>query len=268
MMVLIAAEGDAGGIECLLAAEGYHTGRYNPDCGFLPCESGQAGVLVLDSGINAHRGLMQLKQFKSGCPDVPVIFLTELNTVDVVLSAFRAGARDYFPMPLDKAGFLESVCALIRCRKAEREVPLRASEPQAAYGVYGNVPGLVPASIQRALNSVKNKFAGELSLEALSAEAGVSKHHFCRTFKKYTGLSPMNYLTRVRIERAKELLQNTPASISMVAAEVGFNDLSSFIKHFKKTIGCTPRSFKKAAGAGASGKATERPETFQNLRLF
>ncbi|MDA8174346.1 MAG: response regulator transcription factor [Nitrospiraceae bacterium] len=276
MVVLIASEGGAGRIENLLAAEGYNTLAYDPECGVPLIDQSQAWLIVLHCGFNTHLGLKRLRQFKSAYPDVPVIFLTEFHSVDVVLAAFRAGARDYFSMPLDEAGFKESVCALIRRRKAEaagNTMPFPvASEAYPVYAgmagaVTSTIPTGIPSAIRRAVNSLEGNFAGETSLESLSAEAGVSKYHFCRTFKKYTGLSPMHYLARVRIERAKELLQSTPFSISAVAAEVGFNDLSSFIKHFKRVAGCTPRTFKRSSSAVAAGKK-KTGEISQNLRLF
>ncbi|MDA8156145.1 MAG: helix-turn-helix domain-containing protein [Actinomycetota bacterium] len=272
MVVLIASEGGAGRIENLLAAEGYHTLAYDPEGGMPLIDQSQAWLLVLHVGFNTNLGLKRLRQFKSAYPDVPVIFLTEFHSVDVVLAVFRAGARDYFSVPLDEAGFKESVCALIRCRKAEaagNSMPfLAASETHPVYaGMAGAVASAIPSGIRRVVNSLEGNFAKETSLESMSEKAGVSKYHFCRMFKKYTGLSPMHYLARVRVERAKELLQSTSSSISTVAAEVGFNDLSSFIKHFKRVAGCTPRTFKKFSGAVSAGNK-KSGEISQNLRLF
>jgi AraC family transcriptional regulator len=73
----------------------------------------------------------------------------------------------------------------------------------------------------------------------------MSKHHFCRVFKRHLGISPLQFFIRMRVERAKELLKNRALSVSMVALEVGFNDISNFIKHFKKVTGITPSAFRK-----------------------
>jgi transcriptional regulator GlxA family with amidase domain len=102
----------------------------------------------------------------------------------------------------------------------------------------------------RAFALMEDNFPADLSLDKLSAEAGMSKHHFCRIFKRHLGLSPMHLLTHIRIEKAKELLRTTSLSISVVAMDVGFNDLSSFIKHFKRQTGRTPTGYKKSLRKG------------------
>ncbi|HZV82087.1 MAG TPA: helix-turn-helix transcriptional regulator, partial [Geobacteraceae bacterium] len=77
----------------------------------------------------------------------------------------------------------------------------------------------------------------------MAHEGGVSKYHFCREFKKSTGMTPMNYLARLRIKRSKEFLRkNLP--VSTIAMKVGFNDLSSFNRHFRKFVGLTPTEFR------------------------
>ena len=92
---------------------------------------------------------------------------------------------------------------------------------------------------------MEDNFSKDMNLEELAKKAGMSKFHFCRTFKKYLDLSPIQFLTRLRMDRAKTLLGCTHRSISDVAESVGFSDLSNFIKNFKKTVGTTPTGYRK-----------------------
>ncbi len=61
----------------------------------------------------------------------------------------------------------------------------------------------------------------------------MSKFHFCRIFKKYVGITPMQYAINMRLKKAMTLLQRKDLSISTVAMKAGFRDLSEFNKQFK-----------------------------------
>lgn len=83
----------------------------------------------------------------------------------------------------------------------------------------------------------------DISLSALAHAANVSAPHLVRLFRRSTGFAPHQYLIHLRIQRAKELLIRGGLSISEVAAQTGFADQSHLTRHFKRIVGCTPRSF-------------------------
>lgn len=87
----------------------------------------------------------------------------------------------------------------------------------------------------------------DLSLTTLSREFNLSPTHIGRVFKKEKGVSLMDYINGLRIERAKELLQRTDSKIYEVAVAVGFQTNHYFIKLFKEKIGITPGEYKKCA---------------------
>jgi transcriptional regulator GlxA family with amidase domain len=72
------------------------------------------------------------------------------------------------------------------------------------------------------------RFAQPMDLDQMAAEAGFSKFHFARAFKAAYGETPANYLTRRRVERAKDLLRSANLTITEVCLQVGFNSLGSF----------------------------------------
>lgn len=82
----------------------------------------------------------------------------------------------------------------------------------------------------------------DLQLDELAKKVGISKFHLIRLFKRSFGLTPHQYLIDKRLEKAIELLPNTP--INEIALAVGFSDASSFGKAFKQRYGCTPSAFK------------------------
>lgn len=83
----------------------------------------------------------------------------------------------------------------------------------------------------------------QISLEDLSRLCGYSPYYFLRTFRKTLGLPPFEYLTNIRVERAKELLAKG-LSISESALRTGFYDQSHLHRHFKRIAGVTPGQYR------------------------
>jgi len=101
-----------------------------------------------------------------------------------------------------------------------------------------------PVSITRAREYINANHTEDLSLSAVAQAAHMSVFYFCKQFKKATGLSFTDYLSRVRIEKAKEQLLKPNARVSEVAYEVGFQSLTHFNRVFKKLNGESPTTFR------------------------
>jgi len=84
-----------------------------------------------------------------------------------------------------------------------------------------------------------------LSLESVSKELFLSEGHFSRLFKKSTGVTFVDYLTKVRLDRAKYLLANTKQKMYEISANIGYEDPNYFSYNFKKNIGKTPSEWRK-----------------------
>jgi AraC-like DNA-binding protein len=87
-------------------------------------------------------------------------------------------------------------------------------------------------------------FSDNINLEEIADEAYFSKFHFIRLFRKIYGKTPHQYLTTVRIEKAKELLL-TDASVTEVCFSVGFDSVSSFTGLFKRCTTLTPSAYQQ-----------------------
>ncbi|MGG6263829.1 helix-turn-helix domain-containing protein [Leptolyngbya sp. AN03gr2] len=84
-----------------------------------------------------------------------------------------------------------------------------------------------------------------LSLERIAQVVGMSRYHFIRCFKQAIGISPHQYLLRQRVDRAKQLLQNSQMPLSDIADSCGFSNQSHFTTSFKQQTGATPRHFRQ-----------------------
>jgi AraC-like DNA-binding protein len=100
-------------------------------------------------------------------------------------------------------------------------------------------------TLKQVLEYIENSYANAITLEELSKTAGMSPKYFCRFFQEMTHKSPFDYLNYYRIERSCYHLLHTEDSITDVALNCGYNDLSYYIKIFKRHKGITPAKYKK-----------------------
>ncbi|HIV56693.1 MAG TPA: helix-turn-helix transcriptional regulator [Candidatus Stackebrandtia faecavium] len=94
---------------------------------------------------------------------------------------------------------------------------------------------------------VARQRSAELSVADLADHAGYSPFHFSRMFSRQVGIGPGQYLTAMRIDRAKRLLLTQTESVIDVAMEVGFDSLSSFSRRFRSTVGIAPGQLRRLA---------------------
>jgi transcriptional regulator GlxA family with amidase domain len=85
----------------------------------------------------------------------------------------------------------------------------------------------------------------EATLSVLSERAGLEERTFLRRFHKATGLTSTDYAQRLRVGKARELLQFGPLSVDSIAWEVGYRDPAAFRKVFLRIVGLTPSEYRK-----------------------
>ncbi len=92
---------------------------------------------------------------------------------------------------------------------------------------------------------IMNNYKKNITLEDAAGSACMSPHYFCRFFKKVTGATFKEYLLRIRIDKAKELLMKYNMSVTEIAYQVGFENLSYFFRVFKRFTRLNPMEFRK-----------------------
>jgi AraC family transcriptional regulator len=106
--------------------------------------------------------------------------------------------------------------------------------------------GLPPRILRRLLDRIKSDPLAHFDLTSLAAETGYSKRHFLRTFRVSTGLSPYQYILRVRLERARQLMHERSLTLLDIALESGFTSNAHFSNVFRQHFGVTPSHFRRA----------------------
>ena len=101
-----------------------------------------------------------------------------------------------------------------------------------------------PPAITKARQFIQDHQTDDLSLGEVARAVNTSSFYFCKIFKKFTGLNFTHYLSRLRIEKARNLLLNPNLRVSEIAYEVGFQSLTHFNRVFKRIIGQSPTDYR------------------------
>lgn len=134
-------------------------------------------------------------------------------------------------------------------RQAPRYCQARQSWLQALSCLSTNLPASLPYSreIRHLLTYIDRHLDSKVTLKELAASAGMSPNYLCTLFKKETGINLFDYITKSRIERAKQMLLDSNQKTYEIAEQVGFSDESYFIRVFKRVAGITPNEYRKKA---------------------
>ncbi len=109
--------------------------------------------------------------------------------------------------------------------------------------VSGN-PG-IKKEVVHAVQYFNENFSTQINIEDYAKSQNMSVCWFIRSFRQYTGMAPMQYITSIRISKAKDLLENTDYNISEIASVVGYENPLYFSRIFRKTAGCSPSVYRK-----------------------
>lgn len=118
-------------------------------------------------------------------------------------------------------------------------------------GVAAAVPGagLAPHRLRTVLDHIDQHYGERLAVRRLADLVRLSPFHFARQFRAAVGCSPHEYLTRVRMDKARALLAGTRLPLAQVAARVGYQTQAHFTGVFHRYVGTTPRAFRLRAQA-------------------
>ena len=119
-------------------------------------------------------------------------------------------------------------------------------------GEEGPVSAGEETEISQVVRYMKEHFCDpEISMTALADSFDLSTTRFSLSFKEEVGMSPLDYLTLLRVEKAKELLASTDLTITEISVQVGYYDSGSFIRRFKQVAGITPLQYRRSRGGDA-----------------
>jgi len=104
--------------------------------------------------------------------------------------------------------------------------------------------------VGKVIGELENNFARDWTLDELLKIAHMSRSTLMRVFRRATGQTPIDYLVRLRIQKAMHLLCHTDETITEIAMEIGFNDSNYFSRQFRRIVGKTPRKYRMDGAMG------------------
>jgi YesN/AraC family two-component response regulator len=189
-------------------------------------------LVLLDEMMPGRRGTDVLSEIKRLEPDMAVVMLTGHSSKDVAIKALRGDADDYIEKPVDVEHLLGIIHELL--------VGRGISEAEYSSGTDGK--------IERVKEFLDRNYHKRVSLEDVADLVCLSPKYLSRLFREKAGVGFNEYRIGIKMERAGEILEKTGLTVNEISYKLGYRNMESFIRMFKKTKGLTPTEYREHAG--------------------
>ncbi len=214
----------ANGEEALAAVE-----KYDPN------------LIITDIKMPRMDGIRMLEELRARGNKANVIILTAYDSFEYARSALKLGAADFLLKPFHDGELEQAVTSLQERLRAQAEAASDDPVPDVKKGGKSRY-------VLAAMDYIGAHYSDpDISVGSVSAALGLSEGHLSHIFKKETDYTILNYLTRYRVHRAKELLKDCRLKVYEVAEQVGYRDIAYFSATFKKLAGMSPSEYQDSA---------------------
>ena len=193
-------------------------------------ESERPNLVMTDLIMPHEDGFALMRYVQENAPETRVVVLSAYNEFAYAAEAMRLGARGYVLKPTDDEQIRSIFGGLVEELRRER---LWAKEVSAY------------RSLNPVLDYIGRNYSERISLETAAELAGMSPAYFSATFSRVCGVTFVDYVNSVRIEKAKALLRTTSDRIQEIGERVGFRDNTYFCRVFRKFTGMSPASWRR-----------------------
>ena len=207
-------------------------------------------VCIVDINMPFLNGLDFIERFHKLCPDSCVVIITGYDDFSYAQRALRAGVIEYLLKPINEEEFS------VTMKKIKRRLGARDSNERVLKWVTDNNKehtnvedkrSSYSAITKAALDRLNEYFSDEnLSLEETASALHVSAPYLSKTFKEETGDTFHNYLQRMRLRKAAEMLKDEDNMVKEIAYACGYSSLHYFSAAFKKETGMSPVEYRKS----------------------
>lgn len=210
----------------------------NGKLAFDNIESLKPDIVLTDIKMPIMDGLDLARKVFQEQLDTDMIIISGYSEFEYARRAIKYGVVDYILKPIDKKELIE-ILNSIKQNKSSNSIP----ETYTKDADFKSIAEI----IQEMKEYIIENYDKDISLEKLAKNKYyINYSYLSRVFKEKTGLSFTKYIIKVRMEKAREYIENDNCiSVSEVALKVGYNDVSNFIQIFKKYYGYTPGTCSK-----------------------
>ncbi|GMK48640.1 response regulator transcription factor [Paenibacillus glycanilyticus] len=208
-------------------------------------EANEANLVITDIRMPEINGLELVEKLRDRQHPPVVIVISGHPQFDYAHKALQFGVIEYLLKPLDKKKLVEAVELafrkeeeLNRIERMERLVDTKLLETTEQETQYS-------APVKEAIQYVDERLHEPVTMRDIADHLHMNASYFSVLFKEQTGLTFSDYLTRRRVQRAKELLTNTRLSINEIAEKAGYQTAKYFVKVFRSHEGVSPGQYRK-----------------------
>lgn len=196
-------------------------------------------IAVVDVKMPKKNGLEMIEDYVSqGIGKTRFIVLSAYDDYAFTRKAIKLGICDYLLKPINRFDFLrqlEDTAGILKKNEKETEVlDSGQADPEAV-----NMD-----AVKRAMEYIDRYFYQDLTLGCVAEKVHMHPNYFGNLFKKKTGVSYLTYLTNIRMQKARELLDNPNLKIYEICQIVGYYSPKHFSKVFKKHVNMTPNEYR------------------------
>ncbi|MDQ0116030.1 response regulator transcription factor [Paenibacillus harenae] len=209
-------------------------------------EANAASLLITDIRMPEMGGLDLVERVKAMEHPPVVIIISGHPEFDYAQKALQFGVLEYLLKPLDKTKLVQAVELALkreenihRVERMERLVDPKLMETVRQGKPYG-------AQVHEAIQFLDNHLHEPVSMRDIADHLHMNASYFSVLFKEQTGLTFSEYLTRRRVQRAKELLSGTRQTIAEISDQVGYQTAKYFVKVFRSIEGMSPGQYRKS----------------------
>jgi two-component system, response regulator YesN len=232
--------------------ESWNNGEYS----ILTAESGEEvmqiaaeskiHILLSDIRMPEMSGLQLLKNIQNKGMSPVVIVISAYSEFEYAQEALRLGVVNYLLKPIGKKKLIEAVEEAVKVLEKQVRAGIIELVVDKKIADASNKMATTKDTIKKAISYIDQHLKEELSLKEVAAHVHLNPSYFSVLFKEQVNLNFSEYVTRRRIQRAKELVVSTSLPITEIAEEAGYKTSKYFIKIFKEIEGMTPSAYRKA----------------------
>ena len=203
-------------------------------------------LLLLDIELPGISGLEAARQIRAQGGCCAIVFVSAYDNFTYAREAITLRVQDYLLKPYAEQELILTVEEAIRLYSQENPGPVREERPVRLDS--DSESARLSFVRERIEAYIRENYHTSLSLQKAAQAMNYSDTHFCRLFKQCFKVNFSAYLTAYRVERAKELLLGTMATVKEVGIACGYADTSYFIRVFKRITGATPSEYRISTG--------------------
>ncbi|MBD2845634.1 response regulator [Paenibacillus sp. IB182496] len=197
-------------------------------------------ILLTDVVMPGMNGIELIQAIRTEAIPVAIIVLSAFENFQYIQSALRHDAADYLVKPFNEtelALVMNKVVQQVKRNQLISEyIPEHALLPET-----GSRDQRISQDIARL---IEDRYAEKLTVQDIAGEISLSSNHMMNIFKKETGETVGDYMTKVRMRHAKRMLRDPLVKIYEIAEGVGYADPNYFAKAFKKYTGLSPKDYR------------------------